>query len=103
MRITDNFRSALTGTLLGILGVTGAACSAAAHPMGNFTISHYSELAIGPGEVRVHYALDMAEIPTVQERQKMDADRNGKISRAESDAYLGRAQRLLPAGLLLRV
>ena len=28
----------------------------------------------------------------------MDADGNGKISRAESDAYLARAQRMLPAG-----
>jgi nickel/cobalt transporter (NicO) family protein len=76
---------------------------AAAHPMGNFTISHCSELAVGPGEVRVHYALDMAEIPTVQERQRMDTDGNGKISRAESDAYLASAQRSLPAGLALRV
>jgi nickel/cobalt exporter len=76
---------------------------AAAHPMGNFTISHYSELAVGPGELRVHYALDMAEIPTVQERQRMDTDGNGKISRAESDAYLAHAQRSLPAGLALRV
>jgi ABC-type nickel/cobalt efflux system permease component RcnA len=71
--------------------------------MGNFTISHYSELAVAAGEVRVQYVLDMAEIPTVQERQRMDANGDGKVTRAESDAYLARAARTLPAGLLLRV
>src|SRR5260370_27245320 len=45
----------------------------------------------------------MAEIPTGQERQMMDTNGDGKVTRAESDAYLARAQRALPPGLLLRV
>src|SRR5947209_870998 len=76
---------------------------ALAHPMGNFTISHFSELTVAPGEVRLHYALDMAEIPTVQERQKMDRDGDGKVSPAEAEAYRRQAMRALPAGLRLRV
>jgi ABC-type nickel/cobalt efflux system permease component RcnA len=103
MKMTDSLGSAVAAGLLGVLIVAGLARPAVAHPMGNFTISHYSELAIVPGELRLHYVLDMAEIPTVQERQKMDTDGNGKISRAESDAYLARAQRALPGGLRLRV
>jgi nickel/cobalt transporter (NicO) family protein len=76
---------------------------AGAHPMGNFSISHYSEITIAPGEARVRYALDLAEIPTFQARQAMDTDHDGKVARAESDAYRRRAERVLSAGLLLRV
>jgi nickel/cobalt exporter len=71
--------------------------------MGNFSISHYSEITVTPGEARVRYALDLAEIPTFQARQAMDTDHDGKVARAESDAFLRRAERTLPAGLSLRV
>lgn len=37
-----------------------------AHPMGNFSISHYSNLQPGPGGVDIHYVLDFAEIPTFE-------------------------------------
>src|SRR5271170_5843752 len=41
----------------------------AAHPMGNFSISHYAGIRIAPGFIEVHYLIDMAEIPTFQEMQ----------------------------------
>jgi ABC-type nickel/cobalt efflux system permease component RcnA len=41
-----------------------------AHPMGNFSISHYSGISIGRGLLEVHYFIDMAEIPTFQEMQQ---------------------------------
>ncbi len=40
---------------------------AAAHPMGNFSVNHYSRLIVKPGQVDVVYLLDIAEIPTYQE------------------------------------
>jgi ABC-type nickel/cobalt efflux system permease component RcnA len=38
--------------------------SAIAHPLGNFSISRYAGLEIGPDTVQVRYVVDMAEIPT---------------------------------------
>jgi ABC-type nickel/cobalt efflux system permease component RcnA len=40
-----------------------------AHPMGNFSISHFAGLRIESGAVDLRYILDMAEIPTFQEMQ----------------------------------
>lgn len=40
-----------------------------AHPMGNFSISHFSGIHVAPGAVEIRYILDMAEIPTFQELQ----------------------------------
>jgi ABC-type nickel/cobalt efflux system permease component RcnA len=45
------------------------AATAVAHPLGNFSISHYTALEPGATEVTVRYVIDMAEIPTFQEVQ----------------------------------
>ncbi|HVQ65221.1 MAG TPA: sulfite exporter TauE/SafE family protein, partial [Terriglobia bacterium] len=39
---------------------------AIAHPMGNFSINHYSKLIADGEDIRVDYILDFAEIPTFQ-------------------------------------
>jgi ABC-type nickel/cobalt efflux system permease component RcnA len=41
---------------------------AAAHPLGNFTTNHFSRVAASGDRVYVKYVLDLAEIPTFQER-----------------------------------
>src|ERR1700732_857833 len=48
------------------------ACPAAsfAHPMGNFSISHYAGIRIQDGYLELDYILDEAEIPTFQEMQR---------------------------------
>lgn len=43
-----------------------------AHPMGNFSISHYSGIKIDVTTIEVLYVVDMAEIPTFQEMQQWD-------------------------------
>ena len=53
---------------------------ALAHPLGNFTINQLSQVRIGRTDVRVHYVLDQAEIPTFQQLQRYDADGNGEIA-----------------------
>ena len=50
---------------------------AAAHPLGNFTINHFSRLNIRSNSISVKYVIDMAEIPTFQELQKFEGPRPG--------------------------
>jgi len=45
---------------------------ALAHPLGNFTINHYSRLEPAGNVVQIFYVLDMAEIPTFQDKPKID-------------------------------
>ncbi|HET7745226.1 MAG TPA: sulfite exporter TauE/SafE family protein [Gaiellaceae bacterium] len=44
---------------------------ARAHPLGNFTINHYSRVQPSGDRIYVLYVLDMAEIPTFRVRQTM--------------------------------
>ncbi|HUS16897.1 MAG TPA: high-affinity nickel-transporter [Chloroflexia bacterium] len=82
-----------------LLGATPRA--AGAHPMGNFTINHYSALTIGGGQVRVLYVLDMAEIPTLQELQTVHDGGSATLTAAERDAYVARQSAALLQGLSL--
>jgi len=43
-----------------------SACTAWAHPMGNFSVSHYSRIELTARGVNIRYVLDLAEIPTFQ-------------------------------------
>jgi nickel/cobalt exporter len=58
--------------LLGLVALTlpGAA---AAHPLGNFTVNRYSGIELAGNRVYVHYVLDLAEIPTFQEGDRVRA------------------------------
>ncbi len=82
------------------IGVWGAAL---AHPLGNFTINHYARLEVAADALRVRYVLDLAEIPTFQEKQLMDADRDGSVSDAEQSAYLATLLPRLQSNLHLAV
>jgi ABC-type nickel/cobalt efflux system permease component RcnA len=42
--------------------------TAAAHPLGNFSINHLTEVRVSAQRVDLRYVLDQAEIPTFQER-----------------------------------
>src|SRR5207248_1662769 len=46
------------------------AVTAFAHPMGNFSINHYSRISAGADGIHLRYVLDFAEIPTYQEMQR---------------------------------
>lgn len=43
-----------------------APAAASAHPLGNFTLNRYAEVQVSGEDLYVRYALDLAEIPTVQ-------------------------------------
>src|ERR1700731_3371898 len=54
-------------TLLFLLGLCRLA---SAHPMGNFSVNHYSKITLQGDRIRVDYFIDLAEIPTYQELQQ---------------------------------
>jgi ABC-type nickel/cobalt efflux system permease component RcnA len=41
-----------------------------AHPMGNFSVNHYSRITLTRDGIEIRYTLDLAEIPTYQEMQQ---------------------------------
>jgi nickel/cobalt transporter (NicO) family protein len=56
---------AITGVLLAGAFATG---EAAAHPLGNFSVNHLTEVEVSRDRVEALYVLDQAEVPTFQER-----------------------------------
>ncbi len=53
---------------LALLVLAVAAPAAGAHPLGNFSINHLTTVKISKDRVDLHWVLDQAEIPTVEER-----------------------------------
>ena len=97
--------------ILAVLAALAAPASALAHPLGNFTVNRQTEIELSGGRVYVHYALDLAEIPTFQLGTRVRAAgfarRGGTRSRAPArrpprTAAPARAARLrtarVPAG-----
>jgi ABC-type nickel/cobalt efflux system permease component RcnA len=92
--------------LVACLAFTGFASliprEAQAHPLGNLTINHYSSLQFTEENARIAYVLDFAEIPTLQQKARLDTDGDGKLSEAEANAYLEAEMPSLVIGLRLR-
>ncbi|HEX2914393.1 MAG TPA: sulfite exporter TauE/SafE family protein [Chloroflexia bacterium] len=77
--------------------------TASAHPLGNFTINRYSRLDVGAAGVKIYYVLDMAEIPTFQEKDRIDQNHDGQISDSERQSYLEHKASELQSNLQLNV
>ncbi len=86
-----------------LLALVGLPMVAGAHPLGNFTINHYTALTVRTGAVDVRYILDMAEIPAYQELQGIHPDGSTTLTEAERTAYLDRRLAELLPGLVLTV
>ncbi len=82
-------------TALAVAGSVSIAVAvpALAHPLGNFTINHYSRVQLVGNQARVLYVLDLAEIPTFQEKQRIADDRT----------YLGRQVQALSRNVALTI
>jgi ABC-type nickel/cobalt efflux system permease component RcnA len=79
-----------------------ASITLAAHPMGNFSVNHYSRLFVRGGGVEVTYVLDLAEIPTFELLGQWQVDwkdqaRLTEESRRQAREWLGNLV-LLQAG-----
>ncbi|MGI8995859.1 MAG: nickel/cobalt transporter, partial [Pyrinomonadaceae bacterium] len=77
--------------------------TARAHPLGNFTVNHYSRVEVGNARLRVRYIVDMAEIAAFQELQQVDANADGKTSDEELDAYVRRTASQYASNLIITV
>ena len=78
--------------LIGSLALSLAALAlvvpaASAHPLGNFTINHYSGIRVEPDAIVIDHVTDFAEIPTFTDRRAMDLDANGDVSTGEAAQY----------------
>lgn len=83
-----------------VIALAGAALG---HPLGNFTINHFSRIEVDGDSIRVRFVIDMAEISTLQELQEADTDGDGSPSSAELNAYLERVAPQYADRLLLTV
>ncbi len=76
---------------------------AAAHPLGNATVSHYDGLTLGPDHIDNFAVEDSAEIPTVARESSIDTDGNGTLSDAERATYAGTQCTSLATGVHVSV
>ena len=86
---------------ISLLVFLSMAPAAFAHPMGNFSINHYSKIIPGAHAVEVDYIIDMAEIPTFQQMQE-----SAVVPKAGDPSlvpYLQRESEVLKDGLTLLV
>jgi nickel/cobalt exporter len=76
--------------------------AAQAHPLGNFTVNRYAEIVLAPERVDVHYVLDLAEIPTFQEQQRIDLDGDG-LGEEELRGWAVRTAAAIVRGTVLEI
>ncbi|MEJ7616169.1 MAG: hypothetical protein WKF30_04180 [Pyrinomonadaceae bacterium] len=86
-----------------LLIAAGADERVAAHPLGNFTVNHFTRIEVDHRDVRLRFVVDMAEIAAFQELQKMGADSSGSTSSAALNHYAERAATEYAAGLQLTI
>ena len=103
LRTTSRSRRLLASLVMAIAASVVVSAAALAHPLGNFTINHYSGLRVAPDAIVVDHVTDYAEIPTFTERRLMDTDVSGDVSDAESAAYKNAQCAALASELALKV
>lgn len=86
MRLT---RLATMAVLIGAVGAgaTAVAAPADAHPLGNATVNHYDGLHLYPDHVSDQAVEDIAEIPTLQRKPRIDRNDDNVLSAAERRGY----------------
>jgi ABC-type nickel/cobalt efflux system permease component RcnA len=84
------------------LALTALPVVALAHPMGNFSISHFDGLTATPDLVRLDRVLDIAEVPTFDARRAMDSDHDGEVSDREAVVWAALTCAEAAGSLILR-
>jgi nickel/cobalt exporter len=100
--MSDNQR--YRGPLLAVLCLVGLMATpqwSTAHPLGNFSINHYTGIRLDAGGIELRYIIDMAEIPTFQEIQETKIA--PQMDDTGLDAYLAQKVEALENGLILEV
>ena len=86
-------------SILALVWIVMGSATAFAHPMGNFSVNHYSKISIGQKSVEILYLIDMAEIPTYQDMRQYDFV--AKPDDPSAVHYLSLREPILRTGLLL--
>ena len=86
-------------SMVAMLWIVLCSATAFAHPMGNFSVNHYSKVTIKQGSIEVVYLIDMAEIPTFQEIRQFNI--TPRADDPSATQYLERQEQLLKQGLSL--
>ena len=90
--------------LLVVLAVIVASAEAAgAHPLGNFSVNQLEAVSLYPDRVTVAAAVDVAELPTLQEKSTVDRDGDGVASPAERAAFASTSCQTLAGAFAVRV
>jgi nickel/cobalt exporter len=89
----------MAAVMLAALGTALFGSIALAHPLGNFTINRYSGIELNGTDLRIHYVVDMAEIPAFQEKQNIGPGQ----TYADANAYLDHEVSQLSKNLSLEV
>ena len=79
------FATAAAAALIGVLGLPAG--PAQAHPLGNFSVNQYGGLVLHADRIDVTALVDVAEIPTLQEKPLVDTDGDGVLSGTERAGY----------------
>ena len=83
-------RKLMVGSCVTTIALALLSTSAAAHPLGNFTINIATALRIAPDGIAVDVAVDLAEIPTLQIRPQIDANGDDMLRDDELTTYRDR-------------
>ncbi len=97
MRCCNKRNHRRPGLVLLLLGLSSAISSA--HPMGNFSVSHYAKIRINQKSIEIRYLIDMAEIPTFQEMRQFDIA--STAADPSTSRYLDKQAQLLKEGISL--
>lgn len=95
-------RRALVLVIVALLGPWPAQ-TAAAHPLGNFTVNRYVRVQPTGSELRLYYVLDMAEIPTFQETAGLARDARNAIDAEAAESYANAKTQEIARNLRLEV
>jgi nickel/cobalt exporter len=87
------------GIILALIVLILGAPAGFAHPMGNFSVNHYSKITIGQSTIDIRYLIDMAEIPTFQEMRQWDM--TPATGSPNAPRYLDMQEQVLKGGLTL--
>jgi nickel/cobalt transporter (NicO) family protein len=83
------------------LATLAGPATAAAHPLGNFTVNRFSRVEVADQRVYVLYVLDLAEIPTYQARRIEPVPYARRIAAGAKLRVNGREARLAPVATAL--
>src|ERR1700683_631509 len=98
LRANNNFHRRF---VLGFLLLVFVSGTSFAHPMGNFSVNHYSKITIGSRAIEIFYLVDMAEISTDQEIREFEI--TARPDDPSVGRYLDRQEPILRAGLSVEI